>query len=130
MSDNRGLDFLKGFLVGGALGAIIALLYAPKSGRETREDLGGKMGDIYEKAKDEYDVSLERARRSYENAIAKLKDLEIDAKNKATEVEGLMNDLVAKGKVTVEGSTGRLKEALHAAKNAFKDESDEKTEDA
>ncbi|MCB0292558.1 MAG: YtxH domain-containing protein, partial [Calditrichaeota bacterium] len=51
MSDNRGLDFLKGFLVGGAMGAIIALLYAPKSGRETREDLGGKVGDMYEKAK-------------------------------------------------------------------------------
>jgi gas vesicle protein len=27
------------FLIGGALGAVVALLYAPKAGRETRQDI-------------------------------------------------------------------------------------------
>ncbi|MCB0301708.1 MAG: YtxH domain-containing protein, partial [Calditrichaeota bacterium] len=37
MSDSRALEFIKGLLIGGAVGAVAALLYAPKSGRETRE---------------------------------------------------------------------------------------------
>ncbi len=129
MSDNRGIDFLKGFLIGGALGAVMALLYAPKSGRETREELGGRMGDMYEKARSEYEVSLDRARHSYESAITRLKDLEMDAKNKAAEVEGMMEELVDKGKTSVTDSKTRLKDALHAAKNAFKDEAQTKPED-
>ena len=126
MSDNRsGIEFLKGILVGGAIGAVVALLYAPKSGKETREELSEHMGDVYEKAKTEYDDSLVKARKSYEVAITRLKDLEIDAKNKADEVQGLVDDIVVKGKGTVEDSSNRLKDALTAAKNAFKDQTED-----
>ena len=34
--------------------------YAPESGRETREELGGRMDDVYAKAREEYEASLER----------------------------------------------------------------------
>lgn len=40
-------SFLLGFLAGGAIGAIVALLYAPKSGKEMREDLREKKPRIY-----------------------------------------------------------------------------------
>ncbi len=122
MSDNRTLEFVKGVLIGGALGAVAALLYAPKSGRETREELSGRMDDMYAKAREEYDSSLERARKSYENTISRLKELENSAKVKAEEVEEIVGDVVEKGKEQVEHSRGRLKDALDAAKNAFKEE--------
>ncbi len=122
MSDNRTLEFVKGVLIGGALGAIAALLYAPKSGRETREDLSGRMEDMYSKAREEYDTSLERARKSYDNTISRLKELENSAKVKAEEVEEIVGDVVEKGKERVDHSRGRLKDALDAAKNAFKEE--------
>ena len=38
-SQGRGGDVLLGFLAGAALGAALALLFAPRSGQETRERL-------------------------------------------------------------------------------------------
>jgi gas vesicle protein len=55
MSDERCCSsggVLLAFLAGGLVGAGIALLYAPVSGRETRERLGGLAGDIRKKAEE------------------------------------------------------------------------------
>lgn len=128
MSDNRAVDFLKGMFIGGIVGAVVALLYAPKSGKETREDLGRRVEDLYDKAREEYDESLHKARHAYDSAITRLKDLEVDARKKAEEVEEIVDDIIEKGKTTVEGSKGRLKEALDAAKSAFKEEKGGKKE--
>jgi len=52
MSKEKNLSkgLLIGFLAGGAIGAIIALLYAPKSGKELRKDIKDKadeyMGEV------------------------------------------------------------------------------------
>lgn len=42
--------FLTGFAIGGAVGAIAGILLAPKSGKETREDLVNASKEIYSKA--------------------------------------------------------------------------------
>ncbi len=128
MSDHRTLDFLKGLFIGGAVGAIVALLYAPKSGKETREEIGRKVDDLYDRAREEYEESMTKARRAYDSAITRLKDLEVDARKKAEEVEDIVDDIIEKGKTTVEGSKGRLKDALDAAKSAFKEEKGGKKE--
>jgi gas vesicle protein len=44
-----GKDFLMGAVVGGLLGAMAALLLAPKSGRELRQDITEQYGTISEK---------------------------------------------------------------------------------
>ena len=41
-----GNSFLTGLLAGAAIGGIIALLYAPKSGKETREQLKNKFSEL------------------------------------------------------------------------------------
>jgi len=41
-----GNSFLTGLLTGAAIGGIIALLYAPKSGKETREDIKSKFAEL------------------------------------------------------------------------------------
>ena len=129
MSDNRTLEFVKGVLIGGAIGAIAALLYAPKSGRETREELGGRVDDLYSKAREEYEVSLERAKRSYDSTISRLKELEDSAMIKAKEMEEVVGEVIVDGKDRVDHSRSRLKSAMDAAKNAFREEK-EKGEDA
>jgi len=43
---------LLAFLAGGLVGAGLALLYAPVSGREAREKIGGLAGDLKKKAED------------------------------------------------------------------------------
>lgn len=128
MSDRSTLEFLKGIIVGGAIGAIVGILYAPKSGKETREELSGKMDDLYTRAQEEYEQSLEKARNTYENAISRLKTLEENAKKKVGEVEELVEDVVEQGKTTVDNNRGRLKKALNAAKDAYKEEKEQTEE--
>ncbi|MHB9022894.1 MAG: YtxH domain-containing protein [Armatimonadota bacterium] len=43
---------LSGMLVGLAIGAAVALLYAPQSGRETREDLAESLNELRERVDD------------------------------------------------------------------------------
>ena len=39
-------SFISGLLTGVAIGGVIALLFAPKSGKETRDDLKQKLTDL------------------------------------------------------------------------------------
>ena len=56
MGQNNGGDYTKGFvfgaLIGGVVGAVTALLLAPKSGAELRKELAEKSTDMYDKAQD------------------------------------------------------------------------------
>ncbi|MCK7577302.1 MAG: YtxH domain-containing protein [Chromatiales bacterium] len=63
--------FLIGFLAGGTVGAIIALLTAPKSGKELR-------GDIKQKSEEYYD----EAEKYLADAKTKASELINDAKSK------------------------------------------------
>lgn len=52
MSEQKGCTggYVAAFLAGGLIGAGIALLLAPVSGKEAREKIGGLAGDIKRKA--------------------------------------------------------------------------------
>jgi gas vesicle protein len=52
-SDNGGANFLVGFFVGAAMGAMAALLLAPKSGKELRETLADEGRRLRDRAQDE-----------------------------------------------------------------------------
>jgi len=49
MSKQRRKDFFIGALVGGVVGSITALLFAPKSGRELRKDIAEQAHNVSEK---------------------------------------------------------------------------------
>ncbi len=70
MKNNAG-SFFKGTVIGAIGGAIAALLLAPKSGKETREDiknlaveLGDKATDIYNSAKKEVLQKVEQVKNA------------------------------------------------------------------
>ncbi|MCM2268088.1 MAG: YtxH domain-containing protein [Elusimicrobiales bacterium] len=52
MSENRGSEIIGAFVVGGILGAILGILYAPAKGSETREKLNDWMDETKEKTKE------------------------------------------------------------------------------
>lgn len=87
MADHKCGDWVKGFLIGGLVGAAIGILYAPKSGKETREELAGKAKDLADKVKEEYETALEKSKTAYEAVVKRLKELETAAAKKAEEVE-------------------------------------------
>ncbi|WP_051217411.1 YtxH domain-containing protein [Paenibacillus assamensis] len=51
-NQNNGNHFAKGLLIGGLVGAAAALLFAPKSGRELRQDISYKAQSVGEMTKD------------------------------------------------------------------------------
>jgi gas vesicle protein len=69
--ESNGATNLGFFLAGLGIGAVLALLFAPRSGKETREYITGKAeeGREYVKAK------TEDLRRQAEEAVEKGKDL-------------------------------------------------------
>lgn len=71
MSD-RIEDFIKGLLIGELIGAAIGILYAPKSGKKTREDICIKSEELMTKAKEEYEQVLDKGKKAYEAAVSRL----------------------------------------------------------
>jgi gas vesicle protein len=71
MSD-RVTDFVKGLLIGGAIGVIAGIFLAPKSGRETREDFARKADELKQRAMAEYEQAREKGRQAYDAAAKKL----------------------------------------------------------
>jgi gas vesicle protein len=90
MSD-RGDGFFKGFVIGGIIGAVAGILLAPKSGRETREDLGEEAEKLYTQTKSDFEHARKAAMKSFEEGrdkiLEKLKDDEGVVEEKVEEPE-------------------------------------------
>jgi gas vesicle protein len=111
-------DFIGGLIVGGLIGAVIGILYAPKSGRETREDLARRADEVMAKAKEEYEIAVEKGKKAYDATLARLKAFEEAAKEKVEEAE----DLAERGKESLQEGKTRLKKAIEAGVEAFREE--------
>ncbi len=113
-------------LIGGGIGAILALLFAPKSGQELREDIADvtKKGiekgketaeHLQEAAGDYYEVTRERAGELYETAQQKTNELTDKAKATA-------GDITEKAKSAAAQSTNPISAAIDAGKQAYAQE--------
>lgn len=70
-------DWLKGMLVGSLVGAALGVLLAPKSGKETWEDMSKTANDLVGKTKQQYEqakVKLEQAATSGKETYSDKKD--------------------------------------------------------
>ena len=117
---NQVEGFIKGILLGGVIGAAIGILYAPKSGRETREDINRKTEELLKKAKEEYEVTLKKSSKAYEAAVKQLRHLESSTKEKVGEMEEKVDELTELGKEALHDTRGHLTKAVNAAVHAFK----------
>jgi gas vesicle protein len=80
MANGAG-KFLGGILIGGTIGAAIALLYAPRSGKETRQLLRKSADDLPKIAEEfssnvqmQADRFTETAQRTIEDAMQRLQE--------------------------------------------------------
>ena len=117
-------DLLKGLFIGGFIGVVLGILYAPKSGKETREDIARTTEDLFSKGKEEYEKAVERSKAAYEAAIKRLKSLEISAKEKMEEVESKVNEFAHQGADAIASNKNRLKKAIDAGVEAYREENE------
>ncbi|HOW56806.1 MAG TPA: YtxH domain-containing protein [Smithellaceae bacterium] len=125
MSERTG-DLFKGLVIGGLIGAALGILFAPKSGKETREDIGRKTDEIISKAKEEYEKAVEKSKLAYEAAVKRLGDLQTSAKAKVEEVETKVTELASQGAETIQDNKTRLKKAIDAGVEAYREEKSKK----
>jgi gas vesicle protein len=121
MSERNG-DLLKGLIIGGIIGAALGILYAPKSGKETREDIAHKTEDLLNKAKEEYEKALTKSKAAYELTVKRFQELELSAKEKVEEVESKVSKLAHKSAEAVQDNKNRLKKALDAGVETYREE--------
>ncbi|MDR2645396.1 MAG: YtxH domain-containing protein [Endomicrobium sp.] len=82
MSDNK--DTLLAFILGGLIGAALGVLYAPKSGKETRREIKRFGEDVADKVKDLGEDLTEKGRKVYEDGKDKISEV-FEAGKKAFE---------------------------------------------
>jgi len=62
--NGRGRTFAAGLIIGGLVGAGLALLLAPQAGEETRRHLARRARRLADDARDRYEDARERVRRA------------------------------------------------------------------
>lgn len=122
MNENNG-DLLKGVFIGGLIGVALGILFAPKSGKETREELARKADDLLIKTKEEYEKAVEKSKAAYEASLQHLKQYEELAREKASIAEGKISEMAQKGAEVAANQKNRLKKAFDAGLEAYRDES-------
>ncbi len=103
MSDDRGTGasgIILSFLLGGLTGAALAILFAPRSGRETRDLLSDKLKE-----------GAERGRDLGERASRKGREILEDA-----------SDYVGRTRESLDKRKDRLATALEAGRQAYREE--------
>jgi len=129
--NNSGKGFLIGFLAGGAIGAILALLYAPKSGKELRSDIKLKtdgilddadkyLAEAKDKAKDLINEGKKKSEKLISEAKTKSEELLKDAEKVFGDAKAKANTVISAGKETITAESDRLKTALKAGVDAYK----------
>ena len=123
MSDNSGgSEFFKGFLFGGIAGAVIALLYAPKSGKEVREDIRKISADLTDDAQVTLKSAQQKAETLFEETKKQLEELRKEAESALGDVKKKAADGAEKGKTAVKNERRRLSDAVDAGLGAYKKE--------
>lgn len=128
------------FLLGAGIGLGLGILFAPKSGKETRADLKRKLDDLVEKAKN---IDVEEVKTTIEAKVAEIKeDLKNLDKETVTEkvkegakkIKKKLDDLVSyaakKGTPVIEVAAKEVKastiKALEAITDKLKDDEPKK----
>ena len=96
----RASDVVLSFLIGGLTGAALALLYAPRTGQETRDLLGERLRETAERGREMKQEAVGRGRALVDEAAG----------------------YVDKQRQTIEQRKDRLTAAVDAGRQAFREE--------
>ena len=122
----RGESILGAFLLGGIVGAVLGLLFSPRSGRENREFIAAKTDEYWGEGKQFYETSrakvldeTEEMRVKIDAARERLKE-QVDmvtqqAKGKIQEVAPAARDAVTKAGESVKVGVGTMETKAQGA---------------
>ena len=101
MSDNNGTNSLLAFLLGGAIGAGVGMLYSPRTGKENREELSR----LVDRVKGQ--------------ALMREKRVELRMFRAMDDITGRVLDILSEGKEFTEARREELIQAMLDAKRSL-----------
>ncbi len=127
MSDNQGNsgDKLVYFLIGAGIGAITALLFAPKTGSELRSDIADATKKGLDYARDTGRDIGERANEYYQTGVDRATELSSRSREAVTDItergKDAVNDLTERGKELLNRQKAQFAAALEAGKQGYRE---------
>ena len=119
MSDSNGTSGLGWFLAGLGVGALVGVLYAPKSGSETRADLLSSAADAKAKAADYAQQGLDKA-NDYVDQGKQAAGTYVDkGKEYYEKGRSQWTEYIEKGKTLVASQQDAVQAAIDAGKDAY-----------
>ena len=126
-----GKGLLIGVLSGAAVGSVVALLYAPKSGKKLREDIKTKSQDIVDDTDKYFSNVKEKAEKIFKDVKKKFEllvgdteeniDTLIDESDKIlNQTKDKVGNYVRNGKVKLEKESDQLKAAIKSGVEPYK----------
>jgi gas vesicle protein len=103
------------FIMGGSIGAVVALLFAPKSGFELRGDIADATRKSIDRTRETAAQVGTRVGEVYENTVDRANELYSSAAGRATDVVDSARDVANRKK-------DQLGAAIEAGKQAYRDE--------
>jgi gas vesicle protein len=94
--EKQQCHFCKGLLIGAALGALVGIFFAPKSGRELRSDIKEKGSEVLKDVKDIYADAGTKAKEIIEEAKHQAKELKQDADRHLSEAHKKAKEILAR----------------------------------
>jgi gas vesicle protein len=88
--------FFMGLLIGGALGALAGIFFAPKSGKELRSDIKEKGSEVLKDAKGIYADTSTKAKEIIEEAKHQAKELKKEADRHLSEAHQKAKEILAR----------------------------------
>jgi len=109
------------FIIGLAVGAGLALLFAPRSGEETRRDLQRKAREVGDQAQDLVSELTESVGNTFQSAKDKVED-RIDAARNAVELKRRqVSNAVDAGRAAAQQAREELEQRIAETKAAYKE---------
>lgn len=125
MAENGGGDKLVYFLIGAGIGAVTALLFAPKAGAELRADIADRTRKGLDQARDAGREVGERANEFYQTGVEKASDLAARSKETVNEFTArgreAVEDLTSRGKDVIDRQKSQLSAAVEAGKQGYRE---------
>ena len=88
------VHFFKGLLIGGALGALAGILFAPKSGKKLRSDIREKGREILNDGKEIYADASTKAKEIIWEVKHQAKELKKEAGGTGEKMAGIVQETV------------------------------------
>jgi gas vesicle protein len=127
MADNNSNsgDKLVYFLIGAGIGAVTAMLFAPKSGSELRSEIADATRKSLDYARDTGRDVGERAQEYYQTSVERATDLTARSREAVTDLTArsreAVTDLTQRGKELVNSQKAQFAAAIEAGKQGYRE---------